>query len=112
MQMLRIFASLACHSYLLALHIMTKEELIEAMAKKCECAKTVAGGCLDAILETVTNTLIKGEKVALTGFGTFSVSHRAARAGVNPQTGAKIQIPARKVPKFKAGKSLKDAVKK
>ena len=110
--MLRIFASLACHSYLLVLHIMTKEELIDAVAKKCGCAKTVADGCLDAILETITNTLIKDGKIALTGFGTFSVSHRAARAGVNPQTGAKIQISARKVPKFKAGKSLKDAVRK
>lgn len=92
--------------------IMTKEELIDAVAKKCGCAKTVAAECLNAILEIITNTLIKGEKVALTGFGTFSAAQRAARAGVNPQTGEKIQIPARKVPKFKAGKSLKDAVRK
>lgn len=91
---------------------MTKENLIEAVAKKCGCPKTEAAGCLDAILEAITNALIKDEKVVLTGFGAFSVSHRAARAGVNPQTGAKIQISARKVPKFKAGKTLKEAVKK
>lgn len=91
---------------------MTKEELIDAVANKCGCPKSQAAACLEAILEAITNTLIKGDKVALTGFGTFSVSPRAARAGVNPQTGAKIQIPATKVAKFKAGKGLKDAVKK
>ena len=68
---------------------------------------------LDAILEQITKTLMSGGDVALTGFGTFSVSERAARTGVNPQNPTeKIQIPATTVPKFKAGKSLKDAVKK
>ncbi len=66
---------------------------------------------VDAILDNISKALSKGDKVVLTGFGAFSISKRAARAGVNPKTGAKIQIPAMKVPKFKAGKALKEAVK-
>lgn len=89
---------------------MTKEELVEAVAKVCD-SKRQAGDAVNALLDSITKALIKGEKVTLTGFGTFSVSKRAARMGVNPRTGAKIKISARKVPKFKAGKSLKDAVK-
>jgi len=90
---------------------MTKDQLIEAMAAKCGCSKRQSGDCLETILEAITKTLQKGDKVALTGFGVFQVSHRKARRGVNPKTGAKIQIPAMKTPKFRAGKALKDAVK-
>jgi DNA-binding protein HU-beta len=89
---------------------MTKDELIEAVAKNC-CSKKEAAEAVNTVLDAITKALRKGEKVALTGFGTFSVSKRAARTGVNPRTGAKIKIAATKVPKFKAGKSLKDAVK-
>ena len=89
---------------------MTKEGLVEAVAKCC-CSKKEAADCVNAALDTITKALIKGEKVTLTGFGTFSVSKRAARMGVNPRTGAKIKISARTVPKFKAGKALKDAVR-
>ena len=89
---------------------MTKDELIEAVAKSC-CSKKEAGDCVNAMLDAITSALVKGQKLTLTGFGTFSVSKRAARDGVNPRTGEKIRISARKVPKFKAGKSLKDAVK-
>lgn len=90
---------------------MNKEELIEAVAKACDCAKSQAGESLNAVLDSISQSLSKGKKVVLTGFGVFSVSKRAARMGVNPRTGAKIKIAATKVPKFKAGKGLKDAVK-
>lgn len=90
---------------------MTKDQLIEAVASKCACSKKGACECLEAALEEITKAMQKGDKVVLTGFGAFQVSKRAARAGVNPKTGAKIQIPAMKVPKFKAGKALKDAVR-
>jgi len=90
---------------------MTKDKLIETVASKCAVSKKVAAECLEAIIETITKALQKNDKIALTGFGAFYVSKRAARKGVNPKTGAKINIPAMKVPKFKAGKGLKDAVK-
>lgn len=90
---------------------MRKEELVGAVAQKTNLTKTAVEGVIESILETITKELTKGGEVNLTGFGKFSVSKRAAREGVNPQTGAKIQIAATKVPKFKAGKSLKDAVK-
>lgn len=89
---------------------ITKEELIEIVANVCD-SKKQANDAINALLDGITKALIKGDKVTLTGFGTFNVSKRAARMGVNPRTGAKIKISARKVPKFKAGKSLKDAVK-
>jgi len=89
---------------------MTKEELVEAVAKGC-CSKKEAAEAVEAVLDTISKALSKGEKITLTGFGTFSVSKRSARMGVNPRTGAKIRIAATKVPKFKAGKSLKEAVK-
>jgi len=89
---------------------MTKDELIEAISKVCA-SKREAADALNAALDAISKTLSKGEKVVLTGFGVFSVSKRAARAGVNPRTGAAIKISARKVPKFKAGKALKEAVK-
>ena len=91
---------------------MSKDELIDSVASKTDASKKEVERIINAVLETITNALTDGEKVALTGFGTFDVSKRAARTGVNPQNpGQKIQIPAMIVPKFKAGKSLKDAVK-
>ncbi|MBD1399488.1 HU family DNA-binding protein [Pelovirga terrestris] len=89
---------------------MTKADLVNAMAEKAEISKTDAEAALKAFIETVTEALQSGDKVALVGFGTFSVGDRAARTGQNPQTGQKIEIAAAKVPKFKAGKALKDAV--
>lgn len=89
---------------------MTKADLVNAMAEKAGLSKADAEGALKAFAESVTEALKAGEKVALVGFGTFSVGERAARTGQNPQTGEKIQIPAAKVPKFKAGKALKDSV--
>lgn len=90
---------------------MTKDQLIEAVAAKCGCSKKQTEECLDAVLDNITQALQKGDKVVFTGFGAFVVSDRKARQGVNPKTGAKIQIPAMRVPKFRAGKALKDAVK-
>lgn len=90
---------------------MNKDQLIEAISSKTGSSKKEAGDALDAMVDVVTSALKKGDKVAIAGFGTFQVSKRAARAGINPKTGAKIQIPAMKVPKFKAGKGLKDAVR-
>lgn len=90
---------------------MTKDQLIEAIAEKTGTSKVVAGEMVNAFTETVTATLSKGDSVTLTGFGAFLVSHRAARKGRNPQTGAELQIPAMDVPRFKAGKALKDAVR-
>ena len=81
------------------------------MASKCDCSKSAASDCLNAMLDEVKASLKAGKEVVLTGFGTFSVSHRKARTGRNPQTGAAIKIAAKDVPKFKAGKGLKDAVK-
>jgi len=91
---------------------MNKKELIEALTKKGKCcSKAETSRCLDAFVEIVKTTLRGGGKVVIAGFGTFSVKKRAARAGVNPQTGAKIQIPAMKVPKFKAGQDFKRVVR-
>jgi len=89
---------------------VTKEDLIESLAKVC-CSKKEASDCLNALIEDIKKNLANGKDVVLTGFGTFSVSHRKARMGRNPQTGATIKIAAKKVPKFKSGKGLKDAVK-
>lgn len=90
---------------------MTKADLIDKMAKDAGISKAAAGKALSSLLEGVVKTVKKGGKVALVGFGTFSLGKRKARTGRNPQTGAAIKIPARKVPKFSAGKSFKDAVK-
>ena len=89
---------------------MTKSELIDAIAEKAGLSKADASKALSATLESVTDALKAGEKVALIGFGTFSVSLRAARTGKSPQTGEAIAIPASKAAKFKAGQKLKDAV--
>ncbi|RMH47384.1 MAG: HU family DNA-binding protein [Gammaproteobacteria bacterium] len=89
---------------------MNKSELINAIAQNADLSKAAAGRALDAFIDAVTEALRKGEQVSLVGFGTFSVKERAARTGRNPQTGETIQIAAAKVPGFKAGKALKDAV--
>ncbi len=89
---------------------MNKTELIDHIAKNADISKAAAGRALDSIVSAVKVTLKKGNPVTLVGFGTFSVAKRAARAGRNPKTGAAIKIKAAKVPKFRAGKALKDAV--
>ena len=91
---------------------MTKTELISAVAEKTELTKKDSEKAITAILETITETLEKGEKVQLVGFGTFEVRERAERNGVNPQTHQPITIAATKAPAFKAGASLKEAVAK
>ena len=89
---------------------MNKAELLTAMAEKAELSKKDSEKALKAFIDVVTEELVKGEKVQLVGFGTFEVSERPAREGRNPQTGAAMNIPASKAPKFKAGKALKDVV--
>ena len=91
---------------------MTKQDLVAAVAASVGVSKKVAGEALEAVLATITKELKGGNNVTITGFGTFRVSHRAARTGVNPRNPSqKIKIPAMNVPAFKAGKSLKDAVR-
>jgi DNA-binding protein HU-beta len=91
---------------------MTKQDLVNHAASKAGVTKKAAGEVLDAVLDAVTASLKKGQNVTITGFGTFRVSKRAARTGVNPRNPSqKIKIPAMKLPAFKAGKSLKDAVR-
>lgn len=91
---------------------MNKAELAQVLAEKLNVSKREAEDMINAFVDTVTSQLQKGDEVVLTGFGAFSVKARAARTGVNPQNPTeKIQIPAVKVPKFKAGKALKDALK-
>ncbi len=89
---------------------MNKSELVEAIAASADLSKASAGRALDAMVESIGKALKEGDQVALVGFGTFLVKERAARTGRNPQTGAAIEIKAAKVPGFKAGKALKDAV--
>lgn len=90
---------------------MTKADMIDVVAKKTGMTKTDTARALDAFFGAVSSSLSKGEKVTLTGFGTFEVRQRAARMGRNPQTGAPLHIPATKTPAFKSGKGLKAAVK-
>ena len=90
---------------------MNKSELVESMAKASGSSKASAEKALNGMLTAITGALKKGDKVTLVGFGTFSVSKRAARQGRNPQTGNPITIKARKVARFKAGSKLADAVK-
>ncbi|MDA8224312.1 MAG: HU family DNA-binding protein [Betaproteobacteria bacterium] len=89
---------------------MNKSELIDVIAESADVSKATAGRMIEAALDAVTAALKKGDVVTLVGFGSFYVGDRAARSGRNPQTGKAIQIKAAKVPKFRAGKSLKDAV--
>jgi DNA-binding protein HU-beta len=91
---------------------MNKSEFIDAIAAEAGMTKADAGKALDAFTKVATKTLKKGDKITLVGFGTFSISKRAARKGRNPQTGKAIQIKAKKVAKFKAGADLANAVNK
>jgi DNA-binding protein HU-beta len=90
---------------------MTKEQMVAKVAGEVGISKAKAAKALDTILGGITMSLKRGEKVTFVGFGTFLVSHRAARTGRNPRTGAVIQIPAARVPRFKAGSKLKAAVR-
>ena len=89
---------------------MNKTELIDYIAKSADLSKAAAARSLDAVIEAITETLKNNGSVTLVGFGTFSVGERAARSGRNPRTGEEIKIESAKVPKFRAGKLLKDAV--
>jgi DNA-binding protein HU-beta len=89
---------------------LTKQELIDIVAEKGGLTKKDTGNILDIILNTITETMTRGEKVALVGFGTFEAKTRKARQGRNPATGETIEIAARTVPSFKAGRALKDAL--
>ena len=91
---------------------MTKDEMIALISEQAGISKKQATDAMQTFMGTVTKQLKDGEKVSFSGFGTFSVSSRKARIGRNPQTGAQIDIPATKVPVFKAGKHLKEAIKK
>ena len=90
---------------------MNKAELISAIATDAGVTKSVASKVLESVINNVTESLKKGDKVTLVGFGTFSVTKRKARTGRNPQTGKEIEIPAKKVAKFRAGAKLAEAVK-
>ena len=90
---------------------MNKADFVAAVAANAELSKTDAANAIDAVIEVIKKALKSGDTVSLVGFGTFEVRDRAARKGRNPQTGDEIQIPATKVPAFKPGKGLKDAVK-
>lgn len=90
---------------------INREALVGAIVEKTDLTKRDVEAVLECFMDEITKQLQQGNKVTLTGFGTFKVSDRAAREGINPQTKAKIQIPAMTVPKFTAGKALKEAVK-
>ncbi len=89
---------------------MNKSELIDAIAASADITKATAGKALDAVIDSIQGALKQGDDVVLVGFGTFAVKDRAERVGRNPQTGEAIEIEAAKVPEFKAGKDLKDAI--
>ncbi len=91
---------------------MTKQDLIDQIASETNLTKRQAGQALNAVVDGIKFALKKGERVTLVGFGTFFVAHRKARTGRNPRTQQKIQIPARKVPNFRAGKELKNLVRR
>ena len=91
---------------------MNKTDLIEVIAETAEISKAAASRVLDSVIDAIADSLSKGKPVALVGFGTFVVSKRKQRTGRNPQTGAAITIPAAKVPRFRAGKYLKEKVNK
>lgn len=90
---------------------MNKEQLVQEVAKKAKVSQKEAGEVLNAVIDTIEGSVAKGEKVTLVGFGTFECRERAERTGRNPQTGASITIPAKKVPAFSAGKKFKELVK-
>ncbi len=87
-----------------------KQDLIDVMSEKADISKATAETALNALTDYITDTLVEGDKVSIIGWGGWETSQRAARTGRNPQTGATMQIPAATVPKFKAGKKLKEAV--
>ena len=89
---------------------MTKAELISAVADKSNLTKKDSDKAVSAVLDAITEALVNGEKVSLVGFGTFEVKNRAERKGINPRTKEPMPIPASKLPSFKAGKALKEAV--
>lgn len=89
---------------------MNKNELVASVAEKADLSKQQATGAVDAVFDAIQGALGKGDDIRLVGFGTFSVSHRAASKGRNPSTGAEVDIPARNVAKFTPGKGLKDAI--
>src|SRR5438034_6238465 len=103
-------SQIPCETPLRGGTFVNKSELIEHIAKQADISKAAATRALEALIGGVKTTLKKNNSVSLVGFGTFSVSKRAARAGRNPRTGATIKIKAAKVPKFRPGKALKDAV--
>ena len=90
---------------------INKDALISSISAKTELSKKDIEVMLESMIDSITKAIKAGDKVTLTGFGTFRISNRAAREGINPQTKAKIQIPAMKVPKFTAGKALKESVR-
>ena len=90
--------------------VMNKAELIECMAEDTKLSKTACKSAVESFINSIEKTMKNGDSVVLTGFGTFSVVSRKKRTGINPATGKKMEIPARKVPKFKPGKKLKDVV--
>ena len=90
---------------------MTKQEFVDLVASKSGLSKKDAGDAVDAVLDSITDSLKAGKDETFTGFGKFSVAHRAARTGVNPRTGERLSIAASKVPKFSPGSSLKQAVR-
>ena len=89
---------------------MNKNDLVTAVATTCGASKAGAAKAVDAVFDAITNALNRGEEVRLVGFGSFSVANRSARTGRNPRAGASIYIPASRLPKFRAGKQLKNAV--
>jgi DNA-binding protein HU-beta len=90
--------------------LVNKAELVDAVAEGADLSKAAAGRAVDSLLDAIGDALKNGDQVSIVGFGTFTVRDRAARTGRNPQTGQPIDIPAAKIPAFKAGKALKDAV--
>ncbi len=89
---------------------MNKTELVGKVAESADVSKATAARCVDTVFDAISDALVRGDSVTMVGFGTFSVKDRAARSGRNPRTGATIHIAASKLPGFKAGKALKDAV--
>lgn len=90
---------------------MNKNDLVSMVADRSDLTKADAGKAVDALFESITQAMRQGDDVRIVGFGTFSVANRAASTGRNPQTGETISIPASRVPKFKAGKALKDSIR-
>lgn len=90
---------------------MNKHDIVEKIAKEAGITKTTAAAAVQSLIEAVTKSLKKGDPVSFVGFGTFKTANRKARTALNPQTGAAIKIPKRRVPRFSAGKALKQAVR-